>query len=60
MPKKHLMIVVDWFGPYDLDGAQEAAKRDYAHALYMCIGRQPYQRRRAMQYIGIGNNVHTR
>jgi hypothetical protein len=51
MPK-HLMIAVDWFGPYNLDSAREAAKTDYAHALYMCIGRQPYQRARAMQYIG--------
>lgn len=59
MPK-HLMIAVDWYGPYDLDAAWDAAKSDYAHALYMCLGRQPYQRGRAMQYIGIGNNVHTR
>lgn len=59
MPK-HLMIAVDWFGPYDLDSAWEAAKSDYGHALYMCLGRQPYQRSTTLQYVGIGNNVHTR
>jgi hypothetical protein len=59
MPK-HFMIAVDWFGPYDLQKAQEAARADYDHALYMCIGRRPYQRRRALQYIGIGEKVHTR
>lgn len=59
MPK-HLMIAVDWFGPYDLDSAREAAKSDYGHALYMCLGRRPYQRSRTLQYVGIGNSVHTR
>lgn len=56
----HLMIAVDWFGPYDLDQAWEAAKSDCAQALYICLGRQPYERARKLQYIGIGNSVHTR
>jgi hypothetical protein len=59
MPK-HLMIAVDWFGPYDLNQAREAAKSDYEHALYMCLGLRRHQRTRALQYIGIGNSVHTR
>lgn len=59
MPK-HLMIAVDWFGPYDLDEAREVAKSDYAHALYMCLGRRSYQRAQMLQYIGIGQNVYTR
>ncbi len=59
MPK-HLMIAVDWFGPYNLDEAWRAANSDFEHALYMCLGRRPYQRGRALQYVGIGNNVQTR
>lgn len=60
MTKKHLMIAIDWFGPYDLEGAKAAAQSDYAHALYMCIGKRAYQREEAMQYVGIGKSVYTR
>ncbi|MCX7300160.1 MAG: hypothetical protein NTX73_07230 [Rhodobacterales bacterium] len=59
MPK-HLMIAVNWFGPYDLDSANEAARKDYQHALYMCLGKKKHERDRALQYIGIGSKVHTR
>ena len=54
------MISIDWFGPYTLDGAAEAAKSDYDHALYMCIGKRKYERTAKLQYIGIGTNVTTR
>ena len=60
MTKKHLMISIDWFGPYSLEGAKTAAGSDYAHALYMCIGKAAYQRNSKLQYIGIGTNVSTR
>ena len=32
---KHLMISIDWYGPYDLEGAKEAAKKDYDAGLYL-------------------------
>ncbi len=61
MISKHLMIAVNWYGPYrDLDEARAAARQDYGDGLYMCIGKRPYQRKVSMQYIGIGSNVHTR
>lgn len=61
MAAKHLMIAIDWYGPYyDLDEARKMARLDYAKALYMCIGRRPYQRTEAIQYVGIGTSVHTR
>ncbi|TIS87702.1 hypothetical protein [Mesorhizobium sp.] len=54
------MIAVDWFGPYDLEGAKKAANSDYGDGLYMCIGKRPYQRAPALQYVGIGIQVRTR
>lgn len=60
MTKKHLMISVDWFGPYTLEEAKSAAQSDYQHALYMCIGKVKYERKTKMQYIGIGTNVASR
>ena len=61
MTKKHLMIAVDWFGPYnDMQEAQIRAREDYAHGLYLCIGKCAYERKQSMQYIGIGKNLYTR
>ncbi len=61
MSHKHLMIAVNWFGPYwDLAETREVARNEWDHALYMCIGMRPYQRKPAMQYVGIGKSVHTR
>lgn len=61
MTSKHLMIAVNWYGPYwDLDEVRRIARNEWEHALYMCIGMRPYQRRATMQYIGIGGTVHTR
>lgn len=59
MPK-HLMISLDWYGPYDLEKASKAAKLEYNQALYMCIGLRRHQRTPSLQYIGIGEHVHTR
>ena len=59
MPK-HLMIAVDWFGPYELKKAHEVATTDFGHALYMCLGQCAYQRKQQLQYIGIGKNVQSR
>jgi len=61
MISKHLMIAVNWYGPYHtLDDARAAARDDYGDGLYMCVGMQPYQRKVSMQYVGIGSAVHTR
>lgn len=60
MPHKHLMIAVDWYGPYTLDQAYEAAKLTPGPGLYLCIGRCRYQRKKQIQYVGIGKTVYTR
>lgn len=62
MSQKHLMITVDWFGPYggDLQQIRSVARADFEDGLYMCIGKKPYQRNSAMQYVGIGSPIHTR
>jgi hypothetical protein len=60
MPK-HLMIAVDWFGPYsDFDTARSAARDAFDSGLYMGIGRCRYGRRHALQYVGIGGPISTR
>lgn len=61
MTEKHLMIAINWYGPYrDLDEARRCARHDYDHGLYLAIGKCKYERRRSLQYIGIGGNIHTR
>lgn len=61
MSKKHLMIAINWYGPYNtLEDARCKARHDYNHGLYLAIGKRKHERKRAMQYIGIGNNLHTR
>ncbi len=59
---KHLMILVEWFGPYSsIAEACSAAKRSFDGGLYLAIGRKPYQRAvKRPQYVGIGNPLHTR
>jgi hypothetical protein len=60
MSAKHLMIAINWYGPYpDLNEARKHARHDYVHGLYLAIGKCKYERRRALQYIGIGNSMHT-
>ena len=40
MTAKHLMIAINWYGPYaDLDEARHCARHDYAHGLYLAIGK---------------------
>lgn len=58
---KHLMIAINWYGPYQgIEIARSAAKRDYEDGLYLAIGRRLYERDIAPQYIGIGSSLHTR
>lgn len=60
MTQKHLMIAINWYGPYGLDESRKCARHDYEHGLYLAIGMCKYQRRAALQYVGIGNSIHTR
>lgn len=61
MTSKHLMIAINWYGPYcDLDEARSCARYDFEHGLYLAIGKCESQRVRSVQYVGIGANVHTR
>jgi len=58
---KHLMIAVNWYGPYlSVEKARSAAKADYTHGLYMCLGKAARQRRRALQYIGLAKSLGSR
>lgn len=60
MPK-HLMIAVDWFGPYaSLADAREAAKPYDWDGLYLCLGKTGQQRQQAIQYIGISKSLSGR
>lgn len=62
MAEKHLMIAVNWYGPYaDVDEARLSARHDYDHGLYLAIGRRKRETAAAgLQYVGIGNSIHTR
>lgn len=61
MTQQHLMIAVNWYGPYkDLDHARECARHDYVHGLYLAIGKCRSERKKVLQYVGIGNAIHTR
>lgn len=54
--EKHVSIVIDWCGPYDLKEAQDVAWDEYKHGLYMLIGRTKRQKKTRLQYIGITQN----
>lgn len=61
MSKKHLMIAINWRGPYsDLEEAKCLARDQYEDGLYMCEGKEPRQRKSRLQYIGIGSTLYTR
>jgi hypothetical protein len=59
--QKHLMIAVNWYGPYaTIKAARESAREFYGEGLYFAIGRREGEARRSMQYIGIGGDIQTR
>jgi len=61
MTERHLMIAINWYGPYrDLDQARLCARHDYTHGLYLAIGRCRNERTRRLQYVGIGTAIHSR
>lgn len=60
MERKHLMIAVDWYGPYTMEEANWDAFANYGSGLYVCIGKCKYERKNAIQYIGIGKELWKR
>jgi hypothetical protein len=58
---KHLMIAINWYGPYsNLDEARAAARGGWDHGLYLAIGKRSYQRIIGIQYVGMGEILHAR
>ncbi|NQW10813.1 MAG: hypothetical protein HQ481_13150 [Alphaproteobacteria bacterium] len=61
MTHKHLMIAIDWAGPYrSIADANKAAADDFDHGLYMCLGRCGLERKVRPQYIGIATSLSAR
>lgn len=60
--KKHLAIVIDWYGPYSVKDALEAAKLDgFKGGLYVGTGKTLYARGDAKpQYIGLSKQLFSR
>lgn len=58
---KQLTIIVDWFGPYSLEEAIIAAKKDYQGGLYMAIGKSSIAKtQKSLQYIGLSSRLANR
>ncbi len=58
---KQVAIIIDWYGPYDLESAKSAAKEDYGPGLYMLIGKVKSQKSPSkLQYIGIADKLDKR
>ena len=59
---RHLVTVIDWYGPYDFEEAKSVARNDFYSGLYLCTGRCKYERGRPkIQYVGIAQKaMHTR
>jgi hypothetical protein len=56
MAEKHLVVGVDWYGPFSLKDARPIAKRYGKGGLYICIGKRKGQHRRHIQYVGKSNS----
>jgi hypothetical protein len=56
MPKKHLVVGVDWYGPYDLKQASDVAVDYGKGGLYLCLGKRKGEHSRKLQYIGKSND----
>lgn len=59
MPARHLMIAIDWFGPFATkEAAAEASRQYYDDGLYLAIG--PHEGQQSLKYIGISKDLHFR
>jgi hypothetical protein len=56
MARKHLVVGIDWYGPYSLAKAQGIAHEYGKGGLYLCVGKQRGQHHPRLQYIGKSNN----
>lgn len=57
---KHIALVVDWYGPYSYEGAQNASD-DFAAGLYMVFGKVKHQKVISIpQYIGVASSLKKR
>ena len=56
---KSVMAIVEWYGPYSHEDAQEAAL-DFEDGLYIAIGKRKYQRSLDVQYIGLASSLRSR
>jgi hypothetical protein len=55
MATKHLVVGVDWYGPYSLLQAQRIAHEYGKGGLYLCLGKRKGQHLRTLQYVGKSN-----
>lgn len=56
---KSVVAVVEWYGPYSLEEAQEVSF-DYADGIYLAIGKTKYQRTSHLQYVGLASDLKSR
>ncbi len=59
---KHLVVAIDWYGPYPglPDTMAALAEYDWMQGLYLAIGKSETQPEHGMQYVGISRSLHTR
>ncbi len=43
MSSKHLIVGINWYGPYSLNHAREVAYNDFGGGLYLCLGKRKGQ-----------------
>lgn len=56
---KHLVIAIDWYGPYTAETAK-GALADYGPGLYAAIGKQTDQTSQSLQYVGLSSRLRGR
>jgi hypothetical protein len=57
MANSHLVVGLDWYGPYNLENARRSAYEDYEGGLYLCSGKTKGQHHRGLQYVGKSNKA---
>ena len=61
MANTHLVVGIDWYGPFEIGEAYRAAYDFHAGGLYLCIGKTVGTHKRKIQYIGKSNTkLYTR
>ncbi|MBY0457937.1 MAG: hypothetical protein K2V38_11405 [Gemmataceae bacterium] len=56
---KPVVALIDWFGPYDLDTARDAAF-DFDDGIYCAIGKTKHAWHSHLQYVGLASNLRAR